>query len=96
MSLPDQMTDRWENAPEPPPGEGRRVLAHAVARLPRGRGLGPPGSAAASWIRRPGHDPAGMVARDHAAGRAGQAKTYQVKQVLAGHRDYLQLRGERE
>ena len=22
MSLPDQMTDRWENRPEPPPGEG--------------------------------------------------------------------------
>ena len=22
MSLPDQMTDRWQNRPEPPPGEG--------------------------------------------------------------------------
>ena len=72
MSLPDQMTDRWQNRPEPPTGRGRRVLAPADARLSRGRGAGPPGSAAASRIRRPANDPAAMAARDHAAGRASR------------------------
>ena len=43
-------------------GRGRRVLAHADARLCRGRGPGPPGSAAARRIRRPAHDPAAMAA----------------------------------
>ena len=38
MSLPDQMTDRWQNRPEPPPGEGVvswHLLMREVAELAR-------------------------------------------------------------
>jgi hypothetical protein len=71
-------------------GRRRRVLAHADARPSRGRVPGPPGSAAASRIRRPAHDPAAMAAHHHVlAGPAADFSPNTLQQMTETAADLL-------